>query len=108
MLYYALKPNIEYLFHLRFVNFDIITLIQNFSLNFHYLDLNYTTLLIFLSMLGISLTVIKISHIKTNEKKVMKYGIFSFAGYLILYFFILGTVWVGIAFDLLRGKKQKW
>jgi len=108
ILYYALKPNIEYLYHLSFVNFDIITLIKNFSFNFHYLDMNYTTLLLILSMLTISLTIIKKAHIRTNEKKITKYGVFSFLGYLVLYFFILGIIWIGIVFDLLMDKKQRW
>jgi len=108
MTYYALRPQIEYLYNLSFVNFDIITLIKNFSLNFHYLDMNYTILLLILVMLGVSLTIIKKSHIRTDEKKVTKYGVFSFLGYLALYFFVLGVIWVGIVFDLLKGKKQRW
>jgi len=108
IVYYTLKPQMQYLYNLSFVNFDIITLIKNISFDFHYLDINYTTLLIILTMLTVSLIIIKKSHERMNEKKVTKYGIFSFLGYLVLYFFILGMVWITIVFDLLIGKKQKW
>jgi poly-beta-1,6-N-acetyl-D-glucosamine synthase len=107
MLYYAIKPQIVNLRHLFIINFDIMTLLKNLSINFHYLDINYTTALLVLTMLGVSLFIIKKSHIKTKER-VAKYGIFSFLGYLILYFFVLGIIWIGIVFDLLTGKKQRW
>ncbi|MFH0868051.1 MAG: glycosyltransferase [Candidatus Woesearchaeota archaeon] len=107
-LYYFLSPYIQYLYNLSLVEFDIITLIKNFSLNFHYLDLNYMTVLMVLVMLGISLIVIKKSHIRTNEEKVTKYGVFSFLSYIMLYFFILGIIWIGVAFDMFRGKIQRW
>ncbi|MBI2135104.1 glycosyltransferase family 2 protein [Candidatus Woesearchaeota archaeon] len=108
LAYYALKPQLQYLYNLSFVNFDLITLIKNFTLNLHYLDLNYMTFLLVAVMLGVSLYMIKKSHAKTNEHKITKYGIFSFLCYLILYFFILGLVWIGVVFDLITGKRQKW
>jgi hypothetical protein len=106
--YYIFKPYIQYVYNLSMIEFDIMTLIRTFSLNFHYLDLNYMTLLLMLIMVGIALTIIRKSMIRTNEKKATKYGVFSFLSYLILYFFVLGLIWIRVAFDLLRGKKQRW
>jgi cellulose synthase/poly-beta-1,6-N-acetylglucosamine synthase-like glycosyltransferase len=108
ILYYALKPIVNYIYHLSFVNFDIITIIKNFAVNFHYLDMNFMTLLLILIMLGITLFIVKKSHKQTHEKNIMKYGVFSFLSYLFLYFFVLGTIWIGVVFDLLRGKRQRW
>ena len=59
-------------------------------------------------MLMLSLTIIKKSHTRINEKKITKYGVFPFLGYLVLYFFVLGIIWIAIVFDLFRGKRQKW
>lgn len=108
LAYYALKPQLQYLYNLSFINFDLITLIRNFSFNLHYLDINYTTMLLVIVMLSVSLFIIKKSHAKTNVRKVTKYGIFPFLGYLVLYFFILGIIWIGIIFDLVRGRRQRW
>tara|TARA_Y100000310_G_C19994436_1_gene495586 strand:- start:36 stop:455 length:420 start_codon:yes stop_codon:yes gene_type:complete len=108
ILYYALKPLVNYIYHLSFVNFDIITIIKNFAVNFHYLDMNFMTLLLILIMLGITLFIVKKSHKQTHEKNIMKYGVFSFLSYLFLYFFVLGTIWIGVVFDLIRGKRQRW
>lgn len=108
ILYYTLKPLVKYLYNLSFVNFDILTIIKNLTINFHYLDMNYTTLVLIIIMLSISLFIVKKSHKKTHEKNIMKYGVFSFLSYLFLYFFVLGTIWIGVLFDLLRGKRQRW
>ena len=108
LAYYALKPQLQYIHNLSFINFDLITLIRNFSFNLHYLDINYTTMLLVIIMLSVSLFIIKKSHAKTRVHKVTKYGIFPFLGYLALYFFILGIIWIGIIFDLVRGKRQRW
>jgi hypothetical protein len=54
-----------------------------------------------------SLYVLKRSHINTKEK-IFKYGPFPLICYLLLYFFILGVVWIKIGFDLLLKKQQRW
>lgn len=108
LAYYMLRPQIEYIYNLSFINFDLITLLQNLSMSFHYLDINYTTMLLVGIMLLISLTIIVKAHKKTNEKGITRHGIFSFIAYLAFYFFILGIVWIGILFDFVRGKKQRW
>ncbi len=107
MAYYGLKPHIKYLYHLKFVNFDVIPLLKNFVINFNFLDLNYMALSLILVMLGISITIIKKSHRYTREK-IVKKNILPLVLYLFVYFVLLGVMWVGITIDLITRKKQRW
>ncbi|MFC1704984.1 glycosyltransferase [Nanoarchaeota archaeon] len=106
--YYAISPYIRNFNKLRFIDFDFITLVKTFSLNFHFLELNYMFIMIAGVMLFVSILILKKSHISTNER-VFKYGAYPLILYLFFYFFVLGPMWVGIAVDfLLRKKKQRW
>jgi len=107
LLYYSLKPYVTYFYHMSFVNFDFWTFIKNITFNFNYLDLNYSLLLVFVVMILVTLYIIKKSHIHTQEK-VAKFGIFSLLIYLFFYFIILGLMWIGILFDMILGRTQKW
>lgn len=107
LLYYSLKPLIEYFYNMGFVGFDFYTLIKNFTININILDLNYTTILIAIVMLFITIVIINKAHIETKER-VIKYGIFSLITYVLLYFLLLGFIWIGITIDLITGRKQKW
>ena len=105
--YYTIKPYVSYAYNLWFIGFDISTILRNLSFNFYILDLDFTTILIAITMIAMTIIIIRKSHQYTQEK-VMRYGIMSLIMYLFAYFFILGIVWVGITFDFLRGKRQKW
>lgn len=106
-IYYSIKPYFVWYQNFKLVNFDFMTFITNFKWDFNFLDLNFSVFLVAIFMIIITIYVIKRSHISVNEK-VIKFGIFSFAVYLFLYFFVLATMWIGIAFDLMIGKRQKW
>ncbi|MBD3310590.1 glycosyltransferase [Candidatus Woesearchaeota archaeon] len=107
IIYYSIKPYVQYFYNMSFVNFDFMTFIRNFSYSFHILDLNYMTLFVAVAMLTISLVIFKKSHVSTREN-ILKHGTPSLFFYIFLYFLVLGTMWIGIAFDLIRGKKQRW
>ena len=106
-LYYTIKPYFVWFKNFQLINFDIITLLKNFKFDFKILDLNFSVLLVAVFMILITIYIINKSHLSVNEK-VIKFGILSFFVYLFLYFFILSTMWIGIAIDLIIGKKQKW
>lgn len=106
-IYYSVTPYFRHYANLKLIDFDIMTIIRNMTFNFNILDLNYTVLFVGIIMICITLYVIKRSHICVNEK-VIKFGLFTFIFYIFMYFFILSTMWIGIAFDLIIGKKQKW
>jgi len=107
LFYYTFKPPIKYIYNMQFIGFDFITLLKNFVFNFHMLDINYTAILVAVVMLIISIVILIKSHTYTKEK-VVKHGLFSLAIYLILYFLLIGVMWVGIAIELLLGIKQRW
>ncbi len=107
LIYYNLWIPTKNINNLRYIGFDILTLIKNFSLDFHVLDLNFTSIFIAVIMLVVSLYIFIKSHAHTREK-VKKYGILSIGVYLLVYFILLGVMWVGILTEMLVGKKQRW
>ena len=107
MIYYSIKPYFTHYINLKLIDFDIMTLIRNMTFDFDIFNLNYTVLFVAIVMICITIFVIKKSHVCVNEK-VIKFGFFTFIFYIFMYFFILATMWIGIAFDLIRGKKQRW
>jgi len=106
-VYYASKPSIDYIYNMRFVDFDFITLLKNLVLNFHMLDINYMALLVSVIMLMMSFFILIKSHQYTKEK-IVKHGIVPITMYFVCYFLLLGVIWVGIAIEMLLGIKQKW
>lgn len=102
-----LKSNISAIKNLFLIKFDLLPFLKNFTLNFNFLDLNYTNIFVAVIMLSITAYVFYKSHTFTNEK-IFKQGIFSVVFYTLMYFLILSTMWIGITFDLVRGKTQKW
>jgi len=106
-LYYSIKPYFIYYSNFKLIDFDFLTLLRNLSINLNILDINYTVMFVALCMILITIYVVKKSHVSVDEK-VVKFGFFTFIAYLLLYFFILAAMWIGIAIDLIVGKKQKW
>ncbi len=106
-LYYTIKPYFIYYTNFKLIDFDFLTLLRNLSINMNILDINYTVMFVALCMILITIYVVKKSHVSVDEK-VVKFGLFNFIVYLLLYFFILAAMWIGIAIDLIIGKKQKW
>jgi len=107
IIYFAFKPYIIFFHNMYFVDFDFITVIKNLTFNIHILDYNFAVLAIGVAMFVVSLFIIKKSHVYTREK-VFRHGFWSIFVYMNFYFLLLGTMWIGIAVDLVRRKKQKW
>jgi uncharacterized membrane protein YozB (DUF420 family) len=105
--WYGVKPYIDYLYNLRLVHFDIITFIKHINFNFTFIDLNFATICVAGAMLAISLYVIKKSEVSTNER-FLQYGSAGIAVYLLFYFLFLGVIWVGVLFDIVTKRKQRW
>jgi cellulose synthase/poly-beta-1,6-N-acetylglucosamine synthase-like glycosyltransferase len=105
--YYGLKPYAKAMYHSLLIDFDLYTLIREFKFDFSLLDLNYMAIMVAFVMLAITVLILKISHAETNENP-NKHGIFSLVSYLFFYFMVIGFIWIGITFDFLFGKKQKW
>jgi len=107
MIYYGLKPLLVNAYNLRLVDFDIWTYIKSWTLNMHILDLDYSILFVGMVMAAVSVYVLRKSH-RTLKEKIFNKGMVPFISYVLMYFIILGIVWMGIALDLLMGRRQKW
>jgi len=107
LIYYTFKPYVAYIYNLSFVGFDFMTFIRNFRFSFHILDLNYSLILVAVFMLVISMIILKKAHTHVKEK-VTKYNLLPILIYIFTYFILLGVMWIGITFDMLLGKKQRW
>ncbi len=103
----------EYFFHklitLSAINFDILTLLQNWSFNFHLLDLRYLELSIAFSVLTLGIFFMVISF-RACKEKISRYGrtFISLISYMLIYSFIVSFVWLMIGIEIFRGKIQKW
>ena len=102
-----LKDFGSFIYHMSLVNFDFITYFSNISFNFKFIDLDYSYLIVGFILIGITLAILKKAHVVVKEK-LTQFGVVSIFFYFFLYFTILGLFWLGIAFDLIRGKVQKW
>lgn len=107
LIYYGLKPYFRAFYNSIFIDFDFYTLIKTFSFDFNVLDINYMTALVAVFMLVVSIFILRKSHKEVNESP-NSHGIISLVSYLSLYFIIIGFIWIGIIFDFLFAKKQKW
>lgn len=107
LFYYNIWIPMKNINNLRYVGFDFLTLIKNFTIDFHILDLNFASIISAVIMLVISVYIFVKSHTHTREK-VNKYGILSLAMYLLTYFVLLGVIWIGILTEILIGKRQRW
>jgi len=106
-VYYGLKPFVTLIYHLAFVNFDIMTLLSHLSLNVSIVDLDYMSIALTASMLTMSLFVFFLAH-RISRERVLKHGVITAGAFLFVYYLLLGVVWAGVAMDLLWGKRQRW
>ncbi len=106
-LYYTFNPYIHLLGNLSLVNFDILTLIKNFKLNFSVFDMNFALVFSTMMMTIMSLIVVYFAH-RSQKEKVLKHGIVPFATFLLVYYLTMGIFWAGVFVDLLFKKRQKW
>ncbi len=106
-IYYGLKPYVKLIYNSIFIDFDFYTLIKAFKFDFNILDLNYMAILVAIIMLTLSITILKKSHIMTNENP-NRYGIFILISYLFFYFLLIGFIWMGIMLDFLFRREHKW
>lgn len=106
-VYYGLKPYIQNIYYLTFVQFDFLPFLTHFQFNFSLMDLNYITIFVATTMLLITLYIMRKSEVRTNER-LLKYGFLTITIYMLFYFLFLGAVWVGVFYDIIRRKKQQW
>jgi len=94
---------------LKAINFDILTLIKNYSFNFNILGLPFAKLLIAGTLILITLFVMVYSF-KIVKEKIRHYGRtwVSMFTYIFIYSMFISVVWVYIAFMMVTKKKNFW
>ncbi len=106
-LYYTFKPLLELMHQLSLVHFDVWMFLKNWVFEINPLEFNYSLLFLSIAMTIITLFVLWRSHLHTKER-IFRNGLVPLALYSALYYILLGFVWVGIFWDLVRKKKQRW
>ncbi len=91
------------------INFDLITLLKNFSFSFHFLSLPFAKIFVALMLFSLSIFVMILSY-KLVRERISNYGRtwVSLVTYLFIYGLFLSVVWVYIGFLLVSRKKSMW
>ena len=94
---------------LQAINFDIITLIKNFTISLNWLNFPIFKITLAVTLFAISFFVM-VSSFKLVREKITRYGRtwISLITYLFIYGVFLSTVWMYIAYIFVRRKKNTW
>ncbi len=102
-----LNPLLVKIYNLSFINFDVGLMTNVWWERFSFLDLSY--MLLFFTLLVFAFGVLWICYaFKYTEERFTKKGFVSSATFMVIYPFFLSMVWLGVIFDLMRNKRQKW
>jgi len=106
-LYYLFKNIWTTFFNLYNINFDVLTLIRNFTFDFNILDAQYTRMVIASIMLFTGILTFYLSHRMTNEK-VFRYGKLPVIVFLFTFPFFLSYIWTKILIEVTINNVQEW
>lgn len=104
---HILKPLFIKLYDLSFIKLNIAYSIDRMIERFDILNLNYINLFFAAVMILLGFYVIYLSYSFTREK-IFKEGYLAVPAYLLLYSMLASLVWMGVLFDLVIGKMQRW
>lgn len=101
-----LNPLITKIYDLSHIQFDFMPLFIKGMKNYTILNLNFGPMFYGFVILFLGSIFLVLAHHRAGEKiRHNKKPIFF---YIILYPFMIGVIWTGVIFDLIRGKIQKW
>lgn len=101
------KPLYSRIYNLSLVNYNVVPFVKQSVENFSFIDLNFVNLFFGLVVILLAAYLIILAHKHTNEP-INRYGWVGIISYMIMYSVLAFTALVGVAFDLLRGKVQRW
>ena len=103
------KQALIFFFMLKDINFDLVTLLKNFSFYFNPLNLPFFKLAIAFTLLAISIFVM-IYSFRVIGEKISHYGRtwVSLFTYLAVYSLFLTTVWLYISYLFVKKKRDIW
>ncbi len=102
-----LQPAFTRLYDLSFIDFNMPLMLRVGAQRFNILDFNYTLLYLTVIIFAFALMWIIGSHRYSKESYLHKGLVPSFF-FLAVYPLILSIIWMGVFFDLIRNKRQKW
>ncbi len=103
----VIQPLYQHVAAWALVNFDLLTLLKAYDFNFTLMDVDVYRSFILLFFLSLSIGVVTLSHRKMQEK-FGRYGKLSALFFLVLYFFVVASVWIGLFKDLALRRDHKW
>ncbi len=94
---------------LKAVNFDLLTLIKNYSFHFNALSLPFFKFFIALTLIGLSFFVMIYSY-RLVKEKITHHGRtwLSLTVYIFIYGLFISLVWLYIGYMFVRRKKNFW
>lgn len=100
---------VRHLMALKEINFDLITLLKNYSWDINFLSLPFFKYIISLVLIAISFWVMLYSF-KLVKEKITHYGRtwISLLVYLTIYAFFISVVWMYIAYIYVYKKNYSW
>lgn len=102
----TLRPLILKLHDLSYINFDFMPLVTKGFDTFTFLNFNFKPLffglVVIIAVFGVAVLSYHAAgeHIRKDKKSVVLY--------LFVYPLMMAVIWLGVLFDLIRGKIQKW
>lgn len=104
---HMILPLLSKLYDMSFISFDVGLMSSVWLERFSVLDINYG--LIFFTFVVMSFGLAWIIYaFKYTEESFSSQGFFSASLFMVIYPFFLSLVWLGVVFDVVRNKKQKW
>ncbi|MFH1835458.1 MAG: glycosyltransferase family 2 protein [Methanobacteriota archaeon] len=105
--YYLFKPIIKFVVKLFLIDFDLTVYFRNLEFTLFMLDFNYNKIFVLLAVFMFGLLSLYLSH-RFSREKIRRYGIRPVIAFSMLYFLFLGTLWLGVVSEWVRGSKIKW
>jgi len=106
VLWKLLKPLMNKIYDLSYIKFDVAPLVTKTIKNYTLLNLNFVPMFYGITIFILAIVFLVLAHhysgedLKTNKNSILFY--------IFVYPFLIGIVWTGVIFDLIRGKIQKW
>lgn len=104
---YVLIPLSRKIYDLGFINYNLFFNLNESIHTYNILRLSYTNLFFVIIAFIIIIWIIIYSH-KFTRESLKRYGYLTIILYLFTYSILMAIMWVGVIFDLIFKRKQKW
>ncbi|MCK4521849.1 MAG: glycosyltransferase family 2 protein [Nanoarchaeota archaeon] len=106
ILWMFLKPLINKIYTLSFINFDVAPLVRRGIKNYTFLNINFAPMFYGIVILVLGFIFLVMAHHKAGER--VRHNKKTIFFYISIYPMMMAVIWMGVIADLVRGKIQKW